>query len=102
MRNNRTAAPLTVVGKLPQGYIILCCRHGDDYAFLVRSLGISVECPHCGMTRCGVEMAQEYHADRRSTADRGTVVPLPQRLSPTRLEPSASVGAPAARLRGDR
>jgi hypothetical protein len=101
MRDNRPAAPLTVVGKLPQGYIILCRHDGADYAFLVRSLGISVECPHCGATRCGAEMAQEYHAGQRGTGDRGVVIPLPQRASPTRqTEPSAPAEAPARR-RGD-
>jgi hypothetical protein len=100
--DNRTAAPLTVVGKLPQGYIILCRHDGADYAFLVRSLGISVECPHCGATRCGVDMAQEYHADPRGSGDRGMVIPLPQRAGPTRqVEPSAPAETLAARRRGD-
>jgi hypothetical protein len=27
----------------------------------VKSLGISVECPHCGVTRCGADLAHEYH-----------------------------------------
>jgi hypothetical protein len=97
-----TAAPLTVVGKLPQGYIILCQHNGADYAFLVRSLGISVECPHCGATRCGVDMAQEYHAGPSGTGDRGVVIPLPQRTSLTRqAQPSAPAETPAARRRGD-
>jgi hypothetical protein len=100
--HDEAAAPLTVVGKLPQGYIILCGHHGDDYAFLVRSLGISVECPHCGATRCGPEMAQEYHTGPRGTAERGTVIPLPQRVSPLRPpDLSTAVEAPAARRRGD-
>jgi hypothetical protein len=102
MRDKRTAAPLTVVGKLPQGYIILCRHNGDDYAFLVRSLGISVECPHCGVTRCGAEMAQEYHVGPRRPSDRGTVIPLLQRTGLARQAgPSTSAEAPVARRRGD-
>jgi hypothetical protein len=105
MSDNRTAAPLTVVGKLPQGYIILCRHDGDgEYAFLVRALGISVECPHCGATRCGAEMAQEYHADPRRPGDRGAVViPLPQRAGPARKadEPANADERAAAPHRAD-
>lgn len=57
----RSASRLTVAGKLPEGYVILCNLDGDEYSFLVRLLGISVECPHCGVTRCGTELAEEYY-----------------------------------------
>jgi hypothetical protein len=64
MKHGRTSAQLSVAGKLPEGYVILCRLDGDEYSFLVKSLGISVECPHCGATRCGAELAQEYHTAR--------------------------------------
>jgi hypothetical protein len=60
MKNGQTSARLSVAGKLPEGYIIHCRFGGDEYSFLVRALGISVECPHCGATRHGAELAQEY------------------------------------------
>jgi hypothetical protein len=60
MKSNKASARLSVVGKLPEGYVILCRLNGDEYSFLTRTLGISVECPHCGATRHGVELAQEY------------------------------------------
>src|SRR5262245_21954888 len=102
MRDNKAAASLTVVGKLPQGYIILCGHHGDDYAFLVRSLGISVECPYCGATRCGPEMAQEYHAGPRGAGEHGTVIALPQRTIPPRqANLSTTAEAAAVWRRGD-
>jgi hypothetical protein len=60
MKSNKASARLSVVGKLPEGYVILCRLNGDEYSFLTKTLGISVECPHCGATRHGVELAQEY------------------------------------------
>jgi hypothetical protein len=49
---------------LSEGYVILCRLKGDEYSFLTKTLGISVECPHCGATRHGVELAQEYFSVR--------------------------------------
>jgi hypothetical protein len=51
---------LSIAGKLLEGYVILCSSDGDEYSFLAKILGISVECPHCGATRSSVELAQEY------------------------------------------
>jgi len=61
MHEDRTDARLTVVGRLPEGYIVLCSENGEEYSFLVKSLGISVECPHCGATRCGPDLAAESY-----------------------------------------
>ena len=69
MKSNKASARLSVVGKLPEGYVILCRLNGDEYSFLTKTLGISVECPHCGATRCSAELAQEYFLGR-STAKR--------------------------------
>jgi hypothetical protein len=60
MKSNKAPAHLSVVGKLPEGYVVLCELDGEEYSFLAKTLGISVECPHCGATRHGVELAQEY------------------------------------------
>jgi hypothetical protein len=64
MKNNQLSARLSIAGKLSEGYVILCCSSGDEYSFLAKTLGISVECPHCGATRHGVELAQEYFLGR--------------------------------------
>jgi len=69
MNDDRTDARLTVVGRLPEGYVILCNQNGDEYSFLVKSLGISVECPHCGATRCGPELAAENYDEPRTSDD---------------------------------
>lgn len=62
MKYERRIDPrLTIVGRLPEGYIVLCNQDGEEYSFLVKSLGISVECPHCGATRCGPELAAESY-----------------------------------------
>ncbi|HUL05836.1 MAG TPA: hypothetical protein VLV76_05850 [Candidatus Acidoferrum sp.] len=69
MKDDRIDARLSVVGRLPEGYVILCSQNGDEYSFLVKSLGISVECPHCGTTRCGPELAAESYGDARPADD---------------------------------
>ena len=56
-------ARLTLAGKVPEGHVILCERPGDEHTFLIRSLGISVECPHCGAVRAGVDLAVEAYPD---------------------------------------
>jgi hypothetical protein len=68
MKNSRTSGSLSVVGKLPEGYVILCRLNGDEYSFLAKALGISVECPHSGATRGGTDLAQEYYLGRDKAA----------------------------------
>jgi hypothetical protein len=65
----RTFGHLSVVGRLPDGYVILCQLNGDEYSFLAKALGISVECPHCGATRCGADLAQEYYSGSAKSRD---------------------------------
>jgi hypothetical protein len=69
MNEDRIDSRLSVVGRLPEGYVILCSQNGDEYSFLVKSLGISVECPHCGATRCGPELAAENYIDAEASVD---------------------------------
>ncbi len=71
MNEDRTDTRLSVVGRLPEGYVILCSQNGDEYSFLVKSLGISVECPHCGATRCGPELAAENYLEMEPTDAKG-------------------------------
>ena len=60
---------LAIEGKLPEGYVIVCSRSGDEYSFLVRNLGLSVECPHCGTTVGSVDLAQEYYLEKADKPD---------------------------------
>ncbi len=46
--------------KLPEGYVILCQAKDEDHTFLVRRLGLSVECPKCGRTALSTSLAQEF------------------------------------------
>jgi hypothetical protein len=74
MSHNQTGAGLAVIGRLPEGYIILCKHNGEEYSFLVKTLGISVKCPHCGATRCGPELAAESYLGTTTMDDRGLSV----------------------------
>ena len=49
--------------KLAQGHLIRCeC----DRVFIVRTLGPSVECPHCGLTALSTELASAFHQRREA------------------------------------
>jgi hypothetical protein len=51
---------MSIEGKLPQGYVILCSGSGGEYCFLQRNLGLSIECPHCGTTAESTALAMEF------------------------------------------
>lgn len=61
--DDRVTTRLTLAGKVPEGHVILCGRPGDEHTFLAKSLGISVECPHCGAVRAGVDLAVEAYPE---------------------------------------
>lgn len=52
-------------GRLPEGYVVLCSPEGDSHSFLVRRLGLSVECPECGRTALSAELVGDFY-DRRT------------------------------------
>lgn len=56
---------MIIDGKLPEGYVVLCdiCH---SFAFLVKNLGPSVECPKCGTTALSVDLVNDF-------VDRGSV-----------------------------
>jgi hypothetical protein len=54
-------ARLYLDGRLPEGYVVLCTTGGDPHSFLVRRLGLSVECPKCGRTALSAELAAAYY-----------------------------------------
>lgn len=60
---------LSIEGKLPEGYVILCSRSGDEFSFLVRNLGLSVECPHCGTTVGSTDLALQYYLGKPEKRD---------------------------------
>jgi hypothetical protein len=60
MNNDKSSPHLSIVAKLSEGYVILCSNGRDEYSFLAKTLGISIECPHCGATQSSVDLAQEY------------------------------------------
>jgi hypothetical protein len=43
MKNSQARTHLSVVGKLPEGYIILCEFDGEEYSFLAKALNRSKE-----------------------------------------------------------
>jgi hypothetical protein len=90
MKNDHSSARLSIAGKLSEGYVILCRNGGDEYSFLTKTLGPSVECPHCGATRHGVELAQEYFLGRGiATGSRVGIVTRSHHM-PTGSKPAGS------------
>lgn len=53
---------MEIDGKLPQGYVVICGDGHPARSFLVRRLGLSVECPECGGTALSTELAGTYHS----------------------------------------
>jgi hypothetical protein len=48
--------------RLPEGNVILCTGHGDEHSFLVRRLGLSVECPNCGQIALSVNLIVDFYS----------------------------------------
>jgi hypothetical protein len=48
-------------GKLPEGYVVICAPSYEPHSFLVRRLGVSVECPQCGQTALSADLIVAYY-----------------------------------------
>jgi len=58
---------MSIEGRLPQGYVVLCSGNGSEYTFLQRTLGLSVECPHCGATSEGATLALQFYLSKANS-----------------------------------
>lgn len=56
---------MTIDGKLPQGYVVICGSGRHSHTFLVRQLGPSVECPRCGDTALSVDLVAAFVTGRQ-------------------------------------
>jgi hypothetical protein len=54
--------PMRLDARLPEGNIILCAGHGDEHSFLVRRLGLSVECPKCGQIALSANLIGDFYS----------------------------------------
>ncbi len=64
---------MRVDGKISAGYAIVC---NCGAAFAVERLGDAVECPECGHTKLGVDIAAEYYLDTSRPVTRRSRVPV--------------------------
>jgi hypothetical protein len=48
-------------GKIPEGFVVLCAPNGEAHSFVIRRLGPSVECPHCGRTELSANLIAAYY-----------------------------------------
>jgi len=55
------AATTYLDGKLPEGYVVICAPNGEPHSFVVRRLGVSVECPQCGRTALSANLIAAYY-----------------------------------------
>ena len=62
--------------RLPEGNVILCTGHGDEHSFLVRRLGLSVECPKCGRIALSVDLIADFYR-RPLDGPRAQLLPAP-------------------------
>ncbi len=70
---------LRIDGRLPDGYVVLC---GCSHAFIQERLALTVECPSCGTSAFGADLATDYT--------------LMQKDRPVAPPPGASAERPAA------
>ncbi|WP_366553579.1 hypothetical protein [Aquibaculum sediminis] len=63
-----------VDGKISGGYAILC--HCGT-AFATQRLGLALECPGCGHTELGVDVAADYYLQRKRPSSSHGVSPPP-------------------------
>jgi hypothetical protein len=57
----RSPASMRIDARLPEGHVVLCVGGGGEHSFLVRRLGLSVECPHCGQTALSVHLVSDFY-----------------------------------------
>lgn len=58
--------------KLPEGYVVVCDGEcGDPHSFLVRNLGLSVQCPKCGKVALSVDLATRFVMQQAEPVVRG-------------------------------
>ena len=54
-------ASMRIDARLPEGHVLLCTGGGSDHSFLVRRLGLSVECPNCGQIALSVRLVADFY-----------------------------------------
>lgn len=47
--------------RLPKGNVLVCAGKGDDHSFILRRLGLSVECPRCGQIALSVDLVADFY-----------------------------------------
>ena len=59
---------MVIDGKIPEGYVVLCGKCNNQ-AFLVRRLGVSVECPNCGSAALSTDLIDEFYRKTAAPAE---------------------------------
>ena len=59
---------MVIDAKLTEGYVVLCDERSEMHSFLIGSLGLSVECPHCGSTALATELATDFYLSDEDAA----------------------------------
>ncbi|WP_282609906.1 hypothetical protein [Pelagibius sp. Alg239-R121] len=59
---------MVIDAKITEGYVVLCDEHSEMHSFLIGSLGLSVECPHCGSTALATDLATDYYLSDQAAA----------------------------------
>src|SRR5262245_8961880 len=52
--------------RIPEGYVVVCARAGEEHSFLVHRLGVAVECPTSGRTALSAKLIDDYYARTQS------------------------------------
>jgi len=68
------SAPMYLDDRIPEGYVVICTGDGLEHSFVVRGLGLSVECPKCGRTALSPKLLDAYYERRGRMLGIGAVL----------------------------
>ena len=57
----RGRASMRLLARLSLGNVMLCAGNGNQHSFLVRRLGLCVECPTCGQVALSVDLLADFY-----------------------------------------
>jgi hypothetical protein len=81
--------------RLPGGHVVVCSGTGADHSFLVRRLGLSIECPICGSIALSGDLIASYY--ERMMSESGFAVIRREDFAGLRCAPQDSGAAAGLR-----
>ena len=62
-------AAMRLLARLSLGNVMLCRGSGGEHSFLIRRLGLCVECPICGQVALSVDLLADFYRPPTDASD---------------------------------